>query len=184
MDVGTRVRALRNERGFSLEALAEKSGVALGTLSKLENGKVGSTFRTVQKITEALGVTQAELYKGLESPEEVAVLVEPEAKEAETFTYDAKASAVLLTTKLSGKTMLPQLVILQPDGKTSVEEYRKGTQRLLFGWEGTAEIKLANKSYKLAKGGSLYLDASVPHQILNANRSVAKVLSVISPVAL
>lgn len=182
--LGARIRALRKEQGLSLEELARRSGVAVGSLSKIENGKGGGTVKTTRRLAEGLGITLAELYRGLEEPQGEAVVVESEPKGAETFNYDEKASAVLLTTQLSGKNMLPQLIVLQPEGKTTVEEYRRGTQRWLFALEGAVEIKLGEKSYRVAKGGSLYLDASIPHQILNANRSAARLISVISPVAL
>jgi len=170
--------------------------VALSALSRLENGKGGATFRTLEKIIEALGITMAELYRGLEAPAQDAVVITPGTKEAETFTYDAKASAILLATQLVGKTMLPQLVVLQPGGKTALEQHRKGTQRWLFGLEGTVDVQVGEKTYRITKGGAVYLDAAVPHRIRNAHAlsarqarlpagrqgSVAKVISVTSPV--
>ena len=184
MQLGTRIRALRKERGLSLEQLAQKSGVALGSLSRIENGKGGGTYRTHQRITEALGIPIVELYRGLEEPEEAAVLTPSEPKEAERFTYDEKASAVLLTTHVSSKNMLPQMIILQPEGKTAKEEYRKGIERWLFCLEGEITATVGDQSFRMAKGETLYLKASLPHQIVNAKPSVAKVISVTSPVAL
>ncbi len=184
MDLGVRIRELRKERGFSLEKLAKKSGVAVGSLSRIENGKGGGNFRTIEKVAEALKVSMADLYRGLEVPRKEAVFLEPKAKGTQTYTYDEKASAILLTSQVSKKNMLPQLIVLQPGGKTSKEEYPKGTERWLFGLEGTADIEVGEESYRIPKGSTLYLDASTPHQILNANRSVAKLISVTNPVVL
>lgn len=179
-----RIRALRKERGLSLEALAQKSGVAIGSLSRLENGKASGNFRTHEKIAEALRVPLPDLYRGLETPTQDATLLEPQAKEVETFTYDEKAQAILLTTQVSKKSMLPQLLVLQPGGQTATEQYPKGTERWLFGLEGAVEIQVGEASHRLAQGSTLYLDGSVPHQLRNASRVTAKVISVTTPVVL
>lgn len=184
MEIGSRIRALRKERKLSLEQLAKRSGVALATLSRMENDKGGGTFRTHQKIAEALGIPIVELYRGLEEPEPEAVLRPARGEEPETFTYNEKASAVLLTSQVSAKQMLPQLIVLQPNGKTALEQCRRGTERWLFGLEGTVEATVGPKSYRIKRGDTLYFKASLPHQIVNAAPSVAKVISVTTPVSL
>ncbi len=182
-DFGGKIRFLRKELGLSLEQLAARSGVALATLSRIENGKGSGTFRTHQRIAEGFGVPITDLYQGLASAEQEAVLVEPEQEEAETFTYDEKASSILLTKQISGKQMLPQLVTLQPGGSTSLEQYRKGSERWLFVLEGTVEVTVGAKSYRVGRGGTLYFKAFASHQLMNTERSTAKVISVTSPAA-
>ena len=184
MEFGKKVRMLRKEHGLSLEQLATRSRIALATLSRIENGKGSGNFRTHQRIAEALGIQLTEMYRNLEEPEQEAVFIEPEAEEAEIFTYDEKASAILLTKQVSSKQMLPQLIVLQPGGKTSLEQYRKGTERWLFGLEGSVDVVVANKSYRLSQGGTLYFKASLPHQLQNGSAATGKVISVTSPVVL
>ena len=179
--IGTRIRALRKERGLSLEDLAVRCGVAASALSRIENGKGGGTYRTHRRVAEAMGLSIIELYRGVEEKEEEAVLIEPQSEEAETFLYDEKASAILLTSQTSRKQMLPQLIVLQPGGKTTVEQYRKGTERWVLCTEGTIEAKVGEKSYRVSKGGTLYFKASLPHQLANAEQTVAKIVSVMTP---
>lgn len=184
MDLGVRIRELRKEHGMSLEQLAGKSKVAVGSLSRIENGKGGGNSRTLEKVADALKISVAELYRGLEAPPQAAALLEPEPKGAQVYTYDEKASAILLTTQVSKKNMLPQMIVLQPEGKTAKEQYPKGTERWIFGLEGDVEAKVGEETYRIPKGGTLYLDASVSHQFFNAHRSVAKIISVTNPVVL
>ena len=185
MELGQRVRGLRKERGLSLEQLAAKSTVALATLSRIENGKGSGTFRTHQRIAEALEIPITELYRNLQEPEQETVLTQPERDEVESFTYEENASAILLTRQVSRKQMLPQLVVIQPGGKTVLEQYRKGTERWVFGLEGTIDILVDSKSYRITKGGTLYFKASLPHQFVNGDpSSVAKLISVTCPTAL
>ena len=184
MELGKRIRSLRRERSFSLEQLSSRSGVALATLSRIENGKGTGTFRTHQRIAKALELSLLELYRDFDSPQEEAVLVEPASQEAETFTYDEKASAILLTAQISGKQMLPQLIVLQTGGKTTIEQYRKGTERWLYCLEGIVEVSVGSGNYRMNQGETLYLKAALPHQFTNKEKATARLISVTTPAAL
>jgi transcriptional regulator with XRE-family HTH domain len=59
LDIGRRIRALREERGISLSALARGAGVGKATLSGLENGTRNPTLETLWAITAELGVPLA-----------------------------------------------------------------------------------------------------------------------------
>ena len=180
--LGTRVRAIRKEKRLSLEQLSAKSGVALATLSRMENGKGSGTFRTHQKLAEALGLSLSELYQNLQLDDAEAHLLEPQSDEVEIFTYEERASAILLAKQISTKQMLPQMIILEPGGKTAVEQYALGTERWLFGLEGGAQVTVGSKSYKLLEGGTLYFKGSLPHRLENPSNRKAKIISVTSPV--
>ncbi len=173
---------MRKERRLSLEQLAGKSGVALATLSRIENGKGSGTFRTHQKISEAFGLSLPDLYRDLRPQDQDAVLMDTEAEEAETFNYDEKASAVLLAKQLAGKQMLPQLILLQPGGKTTLEQYPAGTERWIFCLEGAVAAAVGPASYRISAGGTLYFKASLPHRFENADPAAAKLISVTSPI--
>lgn len=60
-----RLRDARDRRGLTLKQLAERSGVALSSLNRLENGRHLAYPSTVQKIAAALNVTVEQL-RGLE----------------------------------------------------------------------------------------------------------------------
>ncbi len=184
MEIGARIRELRKQRGLNLEELSAKSGVALATLSRIETGKTGGNFKTHQKIASAFGSSIAELYQGLEEPVPEAVWMEPGSEEAESFTYDEKTSAILLAKQVSGKNMLPQMLVFKPGGKTTLEQYREGTERWVLCLEGTLEITVGDKSYRVSPGSTLYFKASVPHQFRNTSEVGTKALSVMSPAVL
>ncbi len=184
MELGERIRTLRKENRLSLEKLANKSGVALATLSRIENGKGSGTFRTHRRIAEAFGLPIAELYRGLQETEQEAALLEPTSDEAETFTYDEKASALILARQVASKQMLPQLIVLQPKGKTSLEQYPHRTERWLFVLEGVVTAMIGTRKYEIAKEGTLYFKGSIPHFFMNGAATTAKMICVTSPVSL
>jgi XRE family transcriptional regulator, regulator of sulfur utilization len=69
--VGQRLRALRQQRGISLSALARASGLGKATLSGLENGTRNPTLETLYAVAAQLDVTLAALLTdpvGIEPP--------------------------------------------------------------------------------------------------------------------
>ncbi|MFI1967235.1 DUF488 family protein [Streptomyces pathocidini] len=62
--LGQRVRALREDRGWSRERLAKEAGIAVGTLTRLESeGAIQPRFFTVGAVAEALEVSLDELFR-------------------------------------------------------------------------------------------------------------------------
>lgn len=185
MDLGEKIRRLRKQAGLNLQGLSQKSGIGLGTLSRLENGKVMANVRTHAKLCEALGISLAELYREVETNGEGLTPLEPTSEEVETFTYDEKAQSILLARQVLRKHMLPQLLILQPGGQTHQERAGLGTEKWLFVLEGVVEVAIGEESRHLLKRhGTLYFKASSTHQVKNQGKTVAKCISVTSPVRL
>jgi transcriptional regulator with XRE-family HTH domain len=67
----TGLRQVREARGLSLHEVAERSGVAMGTLARMEQGGVWAHPSTVAKLAPVLGLTPTELrhlLRGARSP--------------------------------------------------------------------------------------------------------------------
>jgi transcriptional regulator with XRE-family HTH domain len=56
IDVGVRLRQLREERGNSIRELARRSGLSANALSLIERGRTSPSVSTLYKISEALEV--------------------------------------------------------------------------------------------------------------------------------
>jgi transcriptional regulator with XRE-family HTH domain len=66
--IASRVRELRDAQGFSLEALAERSGVSRSNISLIERGRSSPTATVLDKLAAGLGVTLASLFEGPKAP--------------------------------------------------------------------------------------------------------------------
>jgi len=88
MQIGKVIRALRNERGLSLESLAFDAGTDASNLSRVERGVQQPTEEGLRAIARALGTSLAAMYAMAEgktlSGDKSAALVLPEdmAREA------------------------------------------------------------------------------------------------------
>lgn len=60
--LGKRIQKLRKIRGFSQEKFAELIGIATNTLSSIETGNAFMTAPTLEKITQLLNISPAELF--------------------------------------------------------------------------------------------------------------------------
>jgi transcriptional regulator with XRE-family HTH domain len=59
--IAARLRSLRAERAWSLDALAGRSGVSRATLSRLENAETSATAATLGRLASAYGLTVSRL---------------------------------------------------------------------------------------------------------------------------
>jgi transcriptional regulator with XRE-family HTH domain len=63
-ETGSRIRALRQERGLTQEQLALLSGVTRNVLIDVELGKRGLLYERLFDLADGLGVTAAQLLAG------------------------------------------------------------------------------------------------------------------------
>jgi len=57
------LKELRESQFLTQRELAEKSGVGVATIARIEKGKRHPTFRTIKRLASALGVKPSELAK-------------------------------------------------------------------------------------------------------------------------
>jgi DNA-binding XRE family transcriptional regulator len=63
--LGTKIREIRTERGFSQERFAEACGLHRTHISLLERGRINVTVNTARQIAHVLQISLSELFKGL-----------------------------------------------------------------------------------------------------------------------
>ncbi|MEM8852889.1 MAG: GNAT family N-acetyltransferase [Pseudomonadota bacterium] len=84
--IARRLKALRVERGWSLDDLAKRSGVSRATLSRLEKADVSATAAALGKLCSAYGLTMSRLMLQVEgsAPARVAHAAQPVWEDPET----------------------------------------------------------------------------------------------------
>lgn len=66
--VGARVRALRRERGLTIEQLAAATGLTKGFISQLERDRTAPSLASIARICDALGVRLAHIFEHEPAP--------------------------------------------------------------------------------------------------------------------
>ena len=183
MKIGKRIRKLRKDKDITLEELSEKSGVALATLSRMENSKMTGTLNSHNRICKALGISIAGLYRELEDEAKTVDAV-PKRKRTEHFIHTRKAKYELLVTKTLDKKIMPLMMKLAGGGKTQQEQNKPGVEKFIYMIAGSLEAVIGSETHVLKHGDSLYFDASLPHTFANKAKTEAEAMCIISPPAL
>lgn len=62
MNLGSRLRALRQERGLTLEKLETRSGVPAEAIGRFERGRTMPSVPTIEKLASGLGLALADVF--------------------------------------------------------------------------------------------------------------------------
>lgn len=112
-----RVRVLRTERRWTLEQLAERTGLSVGQLSKIETGDRGWSVKSLQKIADAMGLDSvASLLDVTDAWQDVAVfgvveaggLVQPRGSEGKRKFRAPMAFGELLALVVRNDSLYPR----------------------------------------------------------------------------
>jgi transcriptional regulator with XRE-family HTH domain len=164
--IGSRVRELRRLKGFTLEVLAERSGVSRAMISKIERGEKNPTLVVAAKIAEGFGITLSQLV-GIEERREVIVV----PKERRMVMRDpATGFERQLLSPTFGRKGVEFIRNMVPEGSTSGEfpPHRRGVVEYIVVERGSLKAILAEEEYLLEEGDAIYFEADVPHRFENA----------------
>jgi transcriptional regulator with XRE-family HTH domain len=182
MYIGKRIKELRQVRGMKLKDLAEKSGVQIATLSRMEHEKMTGTLDSHLEIAKALGVELTQLYQNINV--ETRLVKPTTVAPTDSFTYNDKSSYEFLTSRILSRRMLPTMLKIEVNGATNEEINPEGSERFIFVLEGEITAIVGEEKFVLPKHHTLYLDASQPHKFANSGKGIARAISVLTPVAL
>jgi transcriptional regulator with XRE-family HTH domain len=165
------LRAVRRQRGLTLESLAEQTGLTKSYLSKVERRHSTPSIAVALKVARALDVDVAQLFSDETADEKIAIDRAKDRREVTGERYVALAPAVL------GKSMSP--FVVRPVG-TAVDEPRPvhAGQEFVFVHAGTVVLDYGDQTVRLGPGDSAYFDASVSHHFRSVGTAAAEVVVV------
>ena len=145
MELGGKIRQLRNQKGLTQEELADRCELTKGYISQLENDLNSPSIATLADILSALGSNLSEFFR--EEAEEKVVFSKEEFSEKDSDGILWK----WLIPNAQKNMMEPVLVELSEGVSTSGDIPHEGEE---FGYvlEGRIAIVLGNKHYICKKG--------------------------------
>jgi transcriptional regulator with XRE-family HTH domain len=181
LNLGERVRALRQARDWTLEEAARRAGLARSTLSKIENGQMSPTFDAVQKLAHGLGIDVPQLFTAPVTDRVTgrrAVTPAGEGRHHPTTTYEHE----LLACEITRKRMLPyRTVVRARDFADFAGWVRHDGEEFLMVLSG--RVRLFTEFYEavdLGPGDSAYYDAAMGHCVVSVSIEDAEILWVTS----
>jgi len=180
MEIGSIVKRLRKEKKMTLGELSEKSGVAVATLSRIENQKMTGTLDSHMSISKALEVSLPDMYRDLTDSKKT-LEVRENRKKPEVHVHNKKFSSEILASNTLNKKMMPVLVKIMKNGATVKDESGIGVEKFIYILEGKIEAAIGSERYNLTQGDTLYFESSLAHNFRNMGTGEAKLLSVTCP---
>ncbi|MBA0051142.1 XRE family transcriptional regulator [Streptomyces sp. AJS327] len=166
------LKRLRTERGYSLDALAARSGVSRGMLIQIEQARTNPSVGTVVKVGDALGVSVTTL---LDHEREPPVRLVPAREAVRLWSTESGSHSTLLVGAEAPGPLELWRWRLEPGESSTSDPHPPGTVELLYVTEGELTLSAHGGDHLLAAGTSAYLEADVPHGYRNDGAAAVEV---------
>ena len=176
--IGKNIQKIRKQKNFTLDILAERSGVSKSMLSQIESENVNPTVATVWKIARGLGVELDAIFKGLD-------------KSIKSFQIIRKENIQTLDTEKNG----PHIKVLSPiemaeDLEIYLLDFDKGStlqsnpheaksKEYLTILEGKVRVRAGKNEGVLNEGDFIIYDCDIEHSIENINDGPSRVFMIV-----
>ncbi len=178
--VGHRVRAGRAERGWTLDDLAERSGVSRRMIVNVEAGTTNASITTLLRLARAMGTTLAEL---VAEPTGEGIVVSRASDRDPLWVGEGGGAAVLVAAAQTPDMLELWDWTLEPGDAYASEPHRAGTHELLHVLSGTLTLTVDDETVELPAGAATGIGAEVPHTYANrGRRRVRFAMTVFEPV--
>ena len=181
--VGEKIRQIREMKNVSLEELAERSGMDITMVQKIEQEKNIPSLAPLIKIARALGVRLGTFLDDSDSYGPVVVRSGEYHKGVRFTSQTSEAREHLnffsLAFDKAGRNMEPFIVDIEPGLQSDYMLSSHEGEEFIYVLEGAIEINYGKEIYTLGKGDSIYLDSIVLHNVHASSNQSARILAVI-----
>ncbi len=186
MNVGKRIRKMREAQDLSVGQMAALVGLTEEHLTAVEAGREVPSIGTVLKVSRALGARMGQiLHEGKPRSDIFSIVCAADAtpvertpaplqKTGQGYTYHS-----LLSPEIRGQGMEPFLVTFDPRAAATVQPMVHQGEEFIHVLAGTMELVYDDETYTLKKGDSLYIDSSRPHALRGIGKTPPQALAVI-----
>jgi transcriptional regulator with XRE-family HTH domain len=177
VQIGQRLRALRNERNLTILELAAKAGLSAGIISQIERGNSNPSISTLHKLRGALGVNLwAFLEREARSEGEPAFV-----RRREDRPRFVVGPGLLTKELLSPKdnNQLRFMILTLPPGATSDDVLTGPGDKAGYVLSGRVELTVGNVAAEIREGDSFQFESSIPHHLVNRSSEEAKLVWII-----
>lgn len=172
INVGSRLRELRTERGLSMRALGRQSGLSTNALSMIERGKTSPSVSTLYKISTALDVPITAFFRVEPSKSEI-VFVKANERRKVTFSRGTWEG-------LGGESFIgdlePFLLTLEPGANSGRFGMTHTGHELVVCLTGELEYEVEGKRFTMDTGDSLIFAANLSHRWRNPGKVPTKAI--------
>ncbi|WP_321439003.1 XRE family transcriptional regulator [uncultured Bacteroides sp.] len=181
--VGEKIKALREAKEISINELADRSGLAVEQIERIENNIDIPSLAPLIKIARVLGVRLGTFLDDMDDQGPV-LCRKKEASDTISFSNNAVRSRKhmeyhSLSKSKADRHMEPFIIdVAESSDNEFILSSHEGEEFIMV-MEGTMEINYGKDTYVLEEGDSIYYDSIVPHHVHAFEGQAAKILAVI-----
>ena len=183
LNLGQKVKSLRQRRGLSLPQVAESAGLSEPLLAQIEGEVVAPPVATLLKISRALSVNIGYFFQDQDVEKRAVVVPRNERKKVFRRIHEEPSKVGYYYESLAypkaDKHMEPFHVTFEVKNKEDLIFFNHKGEEFIYVLEGQLEFSYENETYALGPGDSLYFDASLPHAFRAVGKKAATTIDVI-----
>lgn len=175
--LGQRIRAQRNQLGWTLEQASQSTSLAKSTLSKIENGLMSPTYDALIRLAAGLKIDISELFeptKTISGSGRRSITRKGEGQIHHTPFYDH----ILLCNAMSNKDMIPFKTRILARSFEDFDDWSRHTgEEFVYVLSGVVELFTEfYEPVRLESGDAFYIDSRMGHRIISVSPEIAEVL--------
>jgi len=163
--VGTRLRAYRHSKGWTLEELAERAAMSASTLSRLESGKRQASLELLLPLTRQLGISLDDLV--------APTTVDPRVRRPVIH-----RNGMVIAPLAPEGSSVGTYKITYPPASTAPEPRVHDGYEWFYVLSGKLRLALGDQELILTRGEAAEFDTRVPHSLSAAGARPAQVISI------
>mgnify|MGYP005860083463 CR=1 FL=1 len=176
IDIGGSLRQFREERGLTIRALAEISGLAVNTLSLIENSKCSPSVSTLKQLAGALDVPITAFF-GPKPKNHIAHI----KANCRRWARCRQGAIEDLGAGASIRAVEPFILTLEANADSAQQEIVHTGYEFVYCLEGRIAYTIQWQVYILEQGDSLLFEAVLPHSWQNLSPSTSRSILVLIP---
>lgn len=163
--IGPKIQALRKERGFSLQELANRSGVSVAAIHKLERGGMVPTVATLMKLATAFNRSVGYFVNEDEADRD-AVLIRP-AGRRDVYTSKDGLRLDGISGPYGPFRMAGAVAEVEPGANSGPRPMEHPGEELVYLLEGRLRFTVEDETYLLRPKDTLHFRANRRHTWAN-----------------
>jgi transcriptional regulator with XRE-family HTH domain len=157
--LGERLFALRSARGWTLEELAERSGLSKPFLSRLESGSRQPSIAAILTLARVFGVPMGSLFE-TEHTDESCIVVR--GKDVAIRQGDGVSYAPMSS---DSRFNLQPIRLLISSSRSGAERYQHEGEEWVYVLSGRLRLSLGEKQHIIDAGDAAHFDSRLPHRL-------------------
>ena len=161
--IGKQVRISRKSAGVTLQQLSKQSLLSASMLSKIENGQISASLKTIQLICHALNISITSLFKQHDKDVEPTFIKSSNGLTIERAGSDESRHYQLLGHNVSGSLKVEPCLITVTSRDYDFPDFQHKGVEFIYMLKGEMDYYYGTEIYHFQKGDSIYFDSDKPH---------------------